>query len=444
MEGRSSRPQPGSRYAFRPDYAVRARRRDLFSLEQPNFLMPDIPDSAVSQDLSVALIVPDAGRRLSLTTALAGSQVGIAGEYDAYPSRADLPELGRLACDAVIVDVDCDIGQAIRVIEDICSRHPATTVMAYSSTNDSTLMRRSMQAGAREFLIEPFLSETVSEAIARTSSRLPGRGRNLGKLLVFVPSRAGVGVTTIATNFALALRKESGAKVVVVDMDFQLGEIALGLGLTATFSVVDALANAARLDKEFLSTLLLRHDSGLAILSSPEKYNFFPSAIEEGADRLFPILREEFDYVVVDTGTCPGALQEKLFLEADKIYLITEMTLPSLRNAHRLISFLSARDGSRALELVLNRFNSRHGEIDEKSATKALGRPINWRVPNAWAAARAAQDSGIPLAMTDSPVTRSLVQMARAACGKPLSVEKKAGGGFSFFGSRAVETPVET
>jgi pilus assembly protein CpaE len=409
-----------------------------------NLFMPDTSNSALLQTLSVALIVPDAGRRRSLTTALAESQVGIACQFDAYPSRADLPEIGRLACDIVIVDVDCDIGQAIRVIEDVCGRHPATTVMAYSSANDSTLMRRSMQAGAREFLIEPLLAGTVPEAFARTSSRLPGRGTSHGKLLVFIPSRAGVGVTTIATNFALALTKESGAKVVVVDMDFQLGEIALGLGLTAAFSVVDALVNVARLDKDFLATLLLRHDSGLAILSSPEKYDFFPSAIDEGADRLFRILREEFDYVVVDTGSCHGTLQEKLFLEADKLYLIAEITLPSLRNAHRLISFLTARDGSRALELVLNRFNSRHGEIDEKSATKALGRPVNWRVPNAWAAARAAQDTGIPLAMTDSPVARSVVQMARAACGKAPIVEKKAGGGFSFFGSKAVGTPAET
>lgn len=401
--------------------------------------MSDIAVSARSRSLSVALIVPDAGRRRSLEAALTGSQIGLARQYAAYPSRADVPD-----SDVVIVDLDHDVDRAIRVIEDICGRHATTTVMAYSGTNDSNLMRRSMQAGAREFLIEALLAETIAEAFARTSSRRPGRDKSEGQTLVFVPSKGGVGVTTIAANFALALTKESGAKVVVVDMDFQQGEIALGLGMTATFSIVDALVNAARLDKEFLSTLLVRHNSGLAILGSPEEYNFFQFAVDPGADRLFQILREEFDYVVVDTGTCHGVLQEKLFLEADKLYLVTEMTFPSLRNARRLISFLSARDGSRALELVLNRFNSRHGEIDEKSAAKALGRPINWRVPNAWAAARAAQDSGIPLTMEDSPITRSLVQMARAACGKLVEPGKKSGSGFSFFGSRAVQTPAES
>jgi len=401
------------------------------------------PDSVRPNALSVALIVPDAGRRRSLATALAGSQCSIAREFGAYPSPADLAEIARLDCHVVIVDLDHDIEQAMRVIESICSRNAAITVMAYSSKNDSTLMRRSMQAGAREFLVEPLLPETLGEAFTRASARRPNQAKALGRTLVFVPSKGGVGVTTIALNFALALTKESGAKVVVVDLDFELGEIALGLGMTATFSVVDALLNPDRLDKEFLSTLLLRHSSGLAVLASAEEYNFFHSAVE-GADKLFQILRQEFTYVIVDAGTCHSHVQEAVFKVADTFYLVAEMTFPSLRNAHRIVSFLSTKDKSRGLEVVMNRFASRHGGIDEKSATKALGRPINWRIPNAYAAARAAQDSGVPLAMENSPITRVLVQMAKAACGKPLSTQKEAGKGLSFFRSRALPTPVET
>jgi len=405
--------------------------------------MPNTPESTKPSALSVALIAPDGVHRRSITAALAGSQLTIAREYKTYPPD-DLSEIAGLdGCDVVIVDLDHDAEQAVRVIENICSHRVSMTVMAYSSRNDSDLMRRSMQAGAREFLIEPLLPETVGEVFSRTSARNPGTRKAAGKMLVFVPAKGGVGVTTLAGNFALALTKESGARVVVVDMDFQLGEIALGLGLTATFSVVDALMNASRLDRDFLSTLLIRHSSGLAVLASPENYTFFHSPVDEGADKLFRILREEFDYVVVDTGTCHGHIQQTLFEMADKLYLIAEMTFPALRNARRLTSYLSTMDGSRQLEVVLNRFNSRHGEIDENSATKALGRPVNWRVPNGDAVARAAEDSGVPLAMKDSPITRALVQMAKAACGKPLTPSKKAAKGFSFFGSRALSTPVE-
>jgi pilus assembly protein CpaE len=226
-------------------------------------------------------------------------------------------------------------------------------------------------------------------------------------------------------------------------MDFQLGEIALGLGLTATFSIVDALRNIDRLDREFLSTLLIRHSSGLSVLASPEEYSFFQVPAQESVTRLFRVLREEFDYVVVDAGACQGHFQEALFEMADRVYIVTELTLPALRNGHRLISHLSAGDGSRRTDVVVNRFNSRNGDIDEASAVKAIGRPISWRIPNAYAAARSAQDNGVPLALQNSPITKTLVQMARVACGKPVRTEKKSGGAFSFFGSKTLAETVE-
>jgi pilus assembly protein CpaE len=295
-----------------------------------------------------------------------------------------------------------------------------------------------MEAGAREFLVEPVLPETLRDAFARAAARRSNQEKAAGKALVFAPAKGGVGVTTVALNFALALARESGAKVVVVDMDFQLGEIAPGLGMTATFSVVDALSSANRLDRDFLATVLMRHSSGLAVLASPENYNFFHFSIDEGAKKLFRILREEFDYVVVDSGSCHGEMQAMLFEMADTLYLVTEMTFASLRNANRMVSFLSARGGSRHLEVVANRFNSRHGKIDEASATKALMQPVSWRIPNAYAAIRAAQDCGVPLAMEDSPYTRVVVQMARAACGKPLADVKKTSRWFTFRPARNV------
>jgi pilus assembly protein CpaE len=295
-----------------------------------------------------------------------------------------------------------------------------------------------MQAGAREFLVDPLQPETLRDAITRTCARRPNPVREPGKLLVFAPSKGGVGVTTVATNFALALLRESEATVVIVDMDIQLGDVALGLGLRTGFSIADALLSPARLDKDLLSSLLVKHNSGLAVLSAPEDYNYFSSPGGTGAALLFRILREEFAYVVVDLGTSHGDIQEVIFGIADKIYVVTEMTFPSLRNGHRVISFLSSRSMNRQLEVVLNRFNSRHGDIDEASATKALGRPITWRIPNAYAAARAAEDSGVPLAMADSPITRTFVQMAKAACGKPLDAGVKAGGLFGFFNSKAL------
>jgi hypothetical protein len=111
--------------------------------------MPNLPDSDGLAALSVALVMPNATRRRSLVTALAGSQFAPrVHEFAAYPSPDELPAIARLGCQVLIVDLDDDVEQAIRVIENIGRYNAALTVMAASSRNDPALMRRSMQARA--------------------------------------------------------------------------------------------------------------------------------------------------------------------------------------------------------------------------------------------------------------------------------------------------------
>ena len=93
--------------------------------------MPDISDFARSNTLAVALIVPDSERRRALATALAGAQSAIARVFEHYPSRVEFQELVPLECDVVVVDLEKDLEEALLVIEAVCGRYPAMTVMAY-------------------------------------------------------------------------------------------------------------------------------------------------------------------------------------------------------------------------------------------------------------------------------------------------------------------------
>ena len=380
----------------------------------------------VVSSASVVLIVPDSARRASLTQMLAGLNVPVVRECATYPDSRYLDELMALDCDVFVVDLDGDLEQALSLIENICGRETPATVMAISASNDPGLLIRSMRAGAREFLPGTLVSSTILEALGRTMNRLEKSNQYAaGKVLVFAGAKGGSGVTTVATNFAVALTKENAGKVVVVDMDVQLGEVALGLGLTPQFSILDALRNEERLDKDFLMTLLARHTSGLAVLASPEQYSSYnpPSS---GLLRLFSILRHEFAFVVVDAGTAAGDTEETLLDLADTVYLVTEVSIPALRNARRLMSFIAGRDRNPHLEVILNRFNAKEIEIDETSATKALGRPVDWKIPNDFQSVRTAENTGVPLAMKDSPISRVMDKMAVNAAGRPVHTVKKS------------------
>jgi pilus assembly protein CpaE len=290
-------------------------------------------------------------------------------------------------------------------------------VIACSARNAADVIIRAMRAGAREFLAAPITAATIGEAFSRASARHPSVAmeRSMGQLLAFQGAKGGAGVTTFATNFAVALARKDAGNVALIDLHPQLGEVALSLGLAPQFSVSDALGNVGRLDADFLSTLLMRHESGLLVLASADAYGTHRS-LERGAEKLFRVLREEFAFVVVDAGACSGNIPDILFETANRIYLVTEGNLPALRNARRLISYFIGRDNAPVLELVLNRFNSRTVEIDEESVLKALSRPVDWKIPNDYLAVRGAQNLGIPLVRTDTAIARAILQMAGAAC----------------------------
>jgi pilus assembly protein CpaE len=290
-----------------------------------------------------------------------------------------------------------------------------------------------MRAGAREFLTMPFSKVTMAEALVRASARKPAPKADKkagGKLLVFLGAKGGSGVTTLACNFAVALAQDSGQSTLLIDLDLPLGDAALNLGIVAEYSTVNALQDSSRLDGSFLSKLLTKHSSGLSVLAAPGKFSQFEIS-NQAVDKLLTVARQEFDNVVVDMGSRLDLTGTVLFKDAFTIYLITQAAITELRNSNRLISQFFNSGGPK-LEIVLNRYGPRSLGVADEHITKALTRPATWKIPNDYAAVRQMQNTATPLALTDSPISRLIRQMARSVCGEPAAPPKKKG--FSLFG----------
>jgi pilus assembly protein CpaE len=289
-------------------------------------------------------------------------------------------------------------------------------------------MIRCMRAGAREFLTLPFAPGAVAEALVRasvrrTAIRVPAAKKPDGKLHVFFGAKGGSGVTTLASNFAVSVVRESGQKTLLIDLDLPFGDAALGLGLNAAYSTADALQNFNRLDFNFLSRLLVRHESGLAVLTAPGKVTntqITPDAV----NRLLTVARQEFDSVVVDTGSRLDLTSTALFEPDAMVYLVAQVGISELRNSNRIIAEYFAADFPR-LEIVLNRFAPSSLGIDEEQITKALTRRAQWKIPEDSVTVRKMQNTATPLALNDSPISKAIRQMARAACGLTAEPEKK-------------------
>lgn len=378
--------------------------------------------------INVALISPDRRHLQAAAVALAGCAGYEVSEFSSYPMRSDgTSEVMDQKFGVVMIDLDSDPEFALQLVESI-SADGFATVMVYSEVADPELLVRCMRAGAREFLTLPLEQPVVEEALLRAASRQPvvrTAKKAVGKLFAFLGSKGGVGVTTLACNFAVELAKESKEKTLLIDLDLPLGDAALNLGITAEFSAVNALEATDRLDAQFLSQLIVKHNSGLWMLAAPGK--FIPYQPNKDAiNQLLNVARSQFENVVVDLGSQLEMMETTAYRDASTVYLVTQSGIPELRNSNRLIQEFFGAELPK-LEIVLNRFESRGQSVPEEHITKALTRPARWKIPNDYSAVRNMQISATPLVLTDSPISRQIRKMVGAVTGKsePTASKKK-------------------
>jgi FixJ family two-component response regulator len=212
--------------------------------------MPPAPrDTAIPDEttLTVALLGPDEQHRKAVAAALSGHAGLRLQEFSSFPPNVDrlLQKLAQQN-DVVIIDVDSEPERAFELAEDLCASG-RTYVMAYSTRVDMRLAVRFMRAGVREFFTLPLDAAEVSAALVRASTRRvespPQDGKKTGKLFVFLGSKGGCGVTTLASNFALALAQESDSTTLLIDLGLPLGDVAINLGIVTEYSVAMALEN---------------------------------------------------------------------------------------------------------------------------------------------------------------------------------------------------------
>ena len=387
-----------------------------------------IPDtlSLSSGAMTVAVISPNEQRRNAATIAL-GECPGVQiREFISFPP--DIENVSRMLganYDVVLIDLDSNPEYALELLEGICL-HGRATPIVYSAQDDPDLLVRCMRAGAREYLILPFRSGEMADALIRSSALravVHAPKKTGGRLLVFLSAKGGSGVTTLACNYAVSLAEESRQKTLLIDLNLPLGDAAISLGIKAEYSTLNALQNFSRLDSNLLSSMLVRHSSGLFVLAAPTEL-ITAQTSDDAVDKLLEVACQDFDYVVVDAGSRLDLQHTHLFDESATIYLVTQVGISELRNSNRLITKLSG-EGSPKLEIVINRYDPRSLEIDEAQVAKALTRRAEWKVPNNYKAVRRMQNTAISLMEEDSPISRAIKEMTRSVSGQPAVPDKK-------------------
>jgi pilus assembly protein CpaE len=174
--------------------------------------------------------------------------------------------------------------------------------------------------------------------------------------------------------------------------------------------------------------LLTEHPSGLRVLAAPLEPAFADDITTAGLMQMLDVLKETYDYVIVDTAAMLDELILSLIEKSDDILMLVDMDLPSVKNAKlaletlRLLKFSTAN-----VQLVMNRNNSK-AKLDNKEIEGALKMQISASIPSD-AMVAASVNEGRPVVETDpkSKVAKGFESVAELIAGKVPAAQAKSG-----------------
>jgi pilus assembly protein CpaE len=351
--------------------------------------------------LAIHVVDPDKELVARLRAAIPARELRLVASHSS--AEQALPALLAVAPDVVVLDVAAtpDVAGIIRKIAASC---PDTYVVVTGAGAPPALMSRAVAAGARGFLMKPYgfdeLVSTVREVVANARSVAQTRPRvervQRGRLLAVYSPKGGVGTTTTATNLAVALASRASARVALIDLDLQFGDVGAVLDLHSANSVAELIGHD-QLSAELIEETFVRHASGVRVLIAPDDLEFVSTIDPDEIVRLLEQLRPSFDYIVCDLWSSLEDLTVGVLRAADRVLLVTTPELPALRNVQRVLN--SARADLQLDDKVLvvaNRYPGKTG-LSRDDMTKAVGRAIAATIPSEGVGVTDAINRGVSL-----------------------------------------------
>ncbi len=320
---------------------------------------------------------------------------------DIEASHLDLLE--QINPELAFLDLEDSPSIGLRFAQFLIESNPSRKLIGFGPDLSPQLLLSAMQAGISEYLPKPADEEGVLEALTRVVRKMgkkaTGGTTSPAHLSVVFSPKGGSGSTTLATNLAVELHRLTRKRTLLVDLDLELGETALTLGIEPKFSVADLLRNFHRVDSDLLASYIDRHDSGLDILAAPYEPADPQTADANEVAQILDFLRQPYEYVVVDAPKTFNAATVAAIQAANDVYVVTTPDLACIRNAARCLPMLRElrRNGDEeSLKLLVNRYDARDiipdGEIE-----KALGVPVHWTFANDYRAVIQALNAGRPV-----------------------------------------------
>jgi len=372
--------------------------------------------------LSGAIICPDQKLAQDLKQALGDThRIAIVRTVARYLNGLDLVRFLRAAAPEVIFLSVQSRREALDTAQAIVTQAPGTQIVAVDRACDPEALMETMQAGIREFMYSPFDAELTLQAVERLAQileRHPPSIESSESLFAFLPSKAGVGCSTVALNTSVALAQIRETKVLLADFDLNCGIIGFMLQIESPYSVMSAAENAHEMDEDLWQRLVTTRGNLDILLAGKLAPGF---RIEPAQIRhMLEFARRNYQAICIDLSGILEKFSVEILHEAKQIFLVCTPEVPSLHLAREKLRFLRSLDLESRIRVVMNRA-TKNPLIPNSEVEKLLAMPVYMSFPNDYQGVHKALTSGKQVNKA-SEMGKGFQELARAISGSKKSV----------------------
>jgi pilus assembly protein CpaE len=340
------------------------------------------------------------------------AQIGLDVVEGSLAAHADAIDV--TGATVIIADLDAGDESEMLALERLLDRIGAwPPVVAVTPKFDEAVARRLMQMRVADFLVKPVPPVELVRACARVAHAARakaaaeavahGEEATEAQIFTFLPAVGGAGVTTLAVQTAMLLLNSTArgrTSTCLVDLNFQHGTCADYLDIEPRLNLGEIEPRPERLDRQLLEVMLAQHASGLAVIAAPNRPAEMRSFDPDVVTRLLDLVSSHFDYVVIDMPRTWFSWTDSVLLGSNRLFIVSETTVPSLRHAKQLVDAIRERlgDGLHP-QVIINRFVPKMfgPGLRKSDIEQAIGSAFLACIPNDYALVREAIDRGVPL-----------------------------------------------
>lgn len=303
-------------------------------------------------------------------------------------------------------------------------RQTSSLIIGTARDANPDLILSALRAGIHEFTPSPINANEFAVSVDRLVRRMKTPASSAGTTIAVYSAKGGMGTTTVSVNIAASIAKlHTTRRVSLADYVVVGGDVRVLLDLNSAYDVGDLVTKVDRIDGELLFSLLTQGPGGIWILPSSDNPEVLELIDANTAATIVSQLRTHFGFVLVDTEHYLSERTLAALDAADRIVLLTQLSVPALRGTQRTLKLFERLGYPQGKAVIVVNRSDAQSALTSADAESVLGCPIYWALPNDFRACGEATNKGVPVVLSEpnSALSKSFMNLAAKLTGSSSS-----------------------